>query len=369
MNEARLAEEEKGYGRRAALLGRGDQLVGRASGLADDATRSLQTVTGNIVDANTERMRNLEQVRALDDPLKEAALFRQAASGGVTDELNTELAAARGGLEIADRSGQGLDRATTMVNLSDSTGQKNLLNAQDAATQARAPMGQGFTAASGLTSTASSTTGSAGRTAGDLGNTYGARAAQLEQQRKAEEAARRSRTTQLITAATRAAAAYATGGMSELALAASGKSGLGPGSPRPATTSTSTATPSYFPSDVRMKENIEPVDDDAALEMVEDTDNYSWNYKGDPSQQQRVGPMAQDVNATMGEAAAPGGTQIDLVSMNGKMMGAVKALAKRTRKLEMAIEAGLDDVDDSAMSDVQWARVPDQHKAYPIAVF
>ena len=64
-----------------------------------------------------------------------------------------------------------------------------------------------------------------------------------------------------------------------------------------------------------------------------------WKYdpaKGGPDDggQPHTGPMAQTVRRTMGESMAPGGTKIDLVNMNGKLMAGMQELTKRVKKLE-----------------------------------
>lgn len=64
-----------------------------------------------------------------------------------------------------------------------------------------------------------------------------------------------------------------------------------------------------------------------------------WKYdpaKGGPDDggQPHTGPMAQTVRRTMGESMAPGGTKIDLVGMNGKLMAGMQELTKRVKKLE-----------------------------------
>ena len=64
-----------------------------------------------------------------------------------------------------------------------------------------------------------------------------------------------------------------------------------------------------------------------------------WKYdpaKGGPDDggQPHTGPMAQTVRRTMGESLAPGGTKIDLVGMNGKLMAGMQELTKRVKKLE-----------------------------------
>lgn len=100
---------------------------------------------------------------------------------------------------------------------------------------------------------------------------------------------------------------------------------------------------SYFASsDENVKTGIKPVGDDEALEAVNATPVKKWNYKpsamaasGLPMDDgsQHVGPMAQDVNANMGDAVAPGGKKIDLVSMNGINMKAVQAVDKKVDRL------------------------------------
>lgn len=88
-------------------------------------------------------------------------------------------------------------------------------------------------------------------------------------------------------------------------------------------------------SDVNMKENIKPVDGAEALAAVQETPVSSWAYKAgtmgasEGGTEKKVGPMAQDLNANMGEDVAPGGKKVDLVSMNGVLMAAVKQLAKK----------------------------------------
>jgi len=86
-------------------------------------------------------------------------------------------------------------------------------------------------------------------------------------------------------------------------------------------------------SDKNQKENVEQVDPDQALEAIEKTPVSEWQYKGSSFAadhgMRHIGPMAQDVQKNMGEKAAPGGKQIDLVSMNGTAMAAIQALSKK----------------------------------------
>ena len=92
---------------------------------------------------------------------------------------------------------------------------------------------------------------------------------------------------------------------------------------------------SYFMSDKNAKKNIKPVSDAAALKAVKATPVSSWRYKdGQGDGGAHVGPMAQNVRKTMGEMAAPGGKQIDLISMNGISMAAIAALDRKVGRLE-----------------------------------
>ena len=94
-------------------------------------------------------------------------------------------------------------------------------------------------------------------------------------------------------------------------------------------------------SDVNAKEDIEPVSDDQALAEVSSTPVATWKYKpgqgeGMPGQT-HTGPMAQDVQQTMGDQAAPSGKKIDLISLNGKNMAAIGALKRRFDGIESKV--------------------------------
>lgn len=90
-------------------------------------------------------------------------------------------------------------------------------------------------------------------------------------------------------------------------------------------------------SDMNVKKGIKPVSDEQALAAVEKTPVSKWTYKeGEGDGGTHVGPMAQHVNATMGEQAAPGGKQIDLITMNGVSMAAIAALSRKVDKLAKA---------------------------------
>ena len=93
----------------------------------------------------------------------------------------------------------------------------------------------------------------------------------------------------------------------------------------------------YVASDVRIKTDIRGINPDKALQAVTKTPVSSWKYKPgshcDDGGKEHTGPMAQDVRRTMGERAAPGGTKIDLITMNGVAMAAIQALSKKVDRL------------------------------------
>lgn len=80
-------------------------------------------------------------------------------------------------------------------------------------------------------------------------------------------------------------------------------------------------------SDVNVKRNITSMNPKDALAAVKNTKIYNWFYKlGKGDTKPHIGPMAQDVNSQLGNEAAPGGTKIDLTTMNGVNMAAIQAL-------------------------------------------
>lgn len=100
-------------------------------------------------------------------------------------------------------------------------------------------------------------------------------------------------------------------------------------------------------SDVNAKEGIQQLEPGQALEMIEEIPVSEWQYKPGESKdggQRHVGPMAQDVNQVVGERAAPGGTKIDLITMNGLNMAAIKDLSAKVDQLSsgrLAFRGGL----------------------------
>lgn len=96
---------------------------------------------------------------------------------------------------------------------------------------------------------------------------------------------------------------------------------------------------SAYKSDINAKQDIEPLSDAEALAAVKATPVARWSYKGGMGDGGRhIGPMAQDVNQTMGEAAAPGGTSIDPITLNGINLAATAALARKVERLENALK-------------------------------
>lgn len=92
-------------------------------------------------------------------------------------------------------------------------------------------------------------------------------------------------------------------------------------------------------SDVNAKKNIKPMSDEQALKAVEKTPVSEWTYKdGRGDGGTHTGPMAQEVNKSMGEQAAPGGKKLDLITMNGVTMAGMAALSRKVDKLSKKIE-------------------------------
>lgn len=82
---------------------------------------------------------------------------------------------------------------------------------------------------------------------------------------------------------------------------------------------------------------------DAELAQINATPVHKgWQYdpaKGGPDDGgvPHTGPMAQDVQKTMGDKVAPGGKQIDVVNAMGTMMAGMQALSRRVDKLQKAV--------------------------------
>ena len=97
-------------------------------------------------------------------------------------------------------------------------------------------------------------------------------------------------------------------------------------------------------SDENEKTDVEPVDPEMSLAAIRKLPpSKSWRYRDgsqyDDGGKPHVGPMAQDVQLSLGDATAPQGKTIDLISMNGHLTNAVKALDNRVISLEQKRKA------------------------------
>lgn len=103
-------------------------------------------------------------------------------------------------------------------------------------------------------------------------------------------------------------------------------------------------------SDENVKTDIKPVSDTEALAATNATPVKKWKYS--PSKMaaegvpippdatgENIGPMAQKVNETMGDTAAPGGKQLNLVTMNGINMKSIQAVDKKVVKLTKQVSS------------------------------
>lgn len=71
-----------------------------------------------------------------------------------------------------------------------------------------------------------------------------------------------------------------------------------------------------------------------AYDGIKKTKLFNWKYKpGEGDGESHDGPMAQEVNKNLGEESAPGGKKIDLVSLNGAAMAAVKHLGDKVESI------------------------------------
>lgn len=93
------------------------------------------------------------------------------------------------------------------------------------------------------------------------------------------------------------------------------------------------------PSSKKIKTDKKPIDDADTLDKVKDMPVESWKYKdGVADSGEHIGAYAEDVQAKFGDKAAPGGKAIDVISMHGITLSAVKGLAKQVDKLESKVE-------------------------------
>lgn len=96
------------------------------------------------------------------------------------------------------------------------------------------------------------------------------------------------------------------------------------------------AAGAYFAaSDRKAKKGIKTSKPALSLAAIKRTPVHKWSYKpGEGDGGQHTGPMAQDVQKNFGNNTAPGGKVVDLISLNGHSMNAIKALDTRVAALE-----------------------------------
>lgn len=88
-------------------------------------------------------------------------------------------------------------------------------------------------------------------------------------------------------------------------------------------------------SDEKVKTGKTAVDGELILDGLRTLPVEAWKYKeGVADGGKHIGPYAQDVRETFGDTVAPGGQQIDLVSMNGLALVGIKELAKKVDRIE-----------------------------------
>lgn len=91
-------------------------------------------------------------------------------------------------------------------------------------------------------------------------------------------------------------------------------------------------------SDIMAKEDIRLTKKNSFLGKLSKLKMYDWKYKknheADDGGVPHIGPMAQNVNDVVGSEAAPGGTKIDMVNMNGFLTGAVQELSGKVDDIE-----------------------------------
>jgi hypothetical protein len=129
------------------------------------------------------------------------------------------------------------------------------------------------------------------------------------------------------------------------------KLGLKPGSPA------SSGTPGVtFTSDMNAKEDIKETSPTQLLKTLgkraydgmKKTRIFDWKYKKGigEDQEPHSGPMAQDVQRNLGDAAAPGGTSIDPQTITGSFFAAIQHLGNKVESLfkKKGVDVDEDDV-------------------------
>lgn len=91
---------------------------------------------------------------------------------------------------------------------------------------------------------------------------------------------------------------------------------------------------SFMKSDPKVKKNRKPVTPEASMSALRETGIEEWEYdpkKGGPDDggRKRIGPMADEVQETMGDEVAPDGELLNVASMVGVVANAVKNIDQR----------------------------------------
>lgn len=91
-------------------------------------------------------------------------------------------------------------------------------------------------------------------------------------------------------------------------------------------------------SSKKIKHHKRPINHGETLDKVKGTTVEAWKYKdGEGDGGEHVGPYAEDVREKFGDKAAPGGKAIDVISMMGITLSAVKGLAKQVDKIDSKV--------------------------------
>lgn len=91
-------------------------------------------------------------------------------------------------------------------------------------------------------------------------------------------------------------------------------------------------------SSKKIKTHKTPISAEVITKGLQRIPVEAWKYKeGEGDGGEHLGPYAEDVQREFGDAAAPGGEKIDLVSMNGLALAGIKSLADRMDKMEHKI--------------------------------
>lgn len=89
-----------------------------------------------------------------------------------------------------------------------------------------------------------------------------------------------------------------------------------------------------YGSSKKIKTNKEDISDAEIVDEVKKLPVQKWDYKeGEGDGGTHIGPYAEDVKASFGDVAAPGGKAIDVISMMGINLAATKELAKQVESI------------------------------------